>query len=297
MKPKGHRESRFHGSMQGFLRLLLIQITVFFASSCAGPSPPMNLTVVEQGVGFASLRWTAPNDPNTDNYTYDVTWYQYENWINSRTVYGTEINITSLITWKNYTVTVTSSYGNKSSLPATITFTAVPCGGKVRAEGWLSSPGYSQNMYLYMDCVWDIEAPLGHVVVLTVVDLNYYYYYSSSSQCNWAWLAVGYNQTSQRDVTMCRYSDVGRTIVSPSNMMRLFYHVIPFNVTLSSQAPGKTSTSPPDTTTHAESSSETHPVLPTTAASGTTSTGSKSTAVLLLLSIAAKAFCDSMGLT
>uniref|UniRef100_UPI00358F8946 receptor-type tyrosine-protein phosphatase eta-like n=1 Tax=Myxine glutinosa TaxID=7769 RepID=UPI00358F8946 len=261
-----------------------------------GPSPPMNLTVVEQGVGFAFVRWAAPNDPNKDSYNYHVIWYQLEYRMKSRTVYGTEINITSLIPGINYTVTVTSSYGNKSSLPATITFTAVPCGGKVRAEGWLSSSGYPQNMYLNMDCVWDIEAPLGHIVVLTVVDLNYYYYYSSSP-CYENWLAVGYNQTSDRDVTMCRYSDVGRRIISTTNTLRLFYHALLFNVTLSSQAPGKTSTSPPDTPTHAESSSETHLVLPTTAASGTTSTGSKSTAVLLLLSIAAKAFCDSMGLT
>uniref|UniRef100_UPI00358ED758 receptor-type tyrosine-protein phosphatase eta-like n=1 Tax=Myxine glutinosa TaxID=7769 RepID=UPI00358ED758 len=318
------------------------------------PSPPMNLTVVEQGVGFAFVRWTAPNDPNKDNYTYHVAWYQYEYRKYSRTVHGTEINITSLAPGENSTVAVTSSYGNKSSLPATITFTAekcggnllaegslvspgfpfnyqnnldcvwdvrapdghvvvltvvnldledvhncpwdwlgvaytnttqreitmcqphnigriitsssnfmriffhtdeiitrrgfnitlsaqVPCAGKVRAEGWLSSSRYPLNMYLNMDCVWDIEAPLGHIVVLTVVDLNYYYYYSSS-QCYRTWLAVGYNQTSDRDVTMCRYSDVGRRIISTSNTLRLFYHALyydhaalPFNVTLSSQ--------------------------------------------------------------
>uniref|UniRef100_UPI00358E18B5 tenascin-like isoform X2 n=1 Tax=Myxine glutinosa TaxID=7769 RepID=UPI00358E18B5 len=198
-----------------------------------GPSPPMNLAVVEQGVGFAFVRWTAPNDPNKDNYTYDVTWYQYEYQKYSRTVHGTEINITSLTPARNYTVSVTSSHNSKSSLPATITFTTVPCAGKVRAEGWISS-GYPLNMYLNTDCVWDIEAPLGHIVVLTVVDLNYYYYYSSS-QCYRTWLAVGYNQTSDRDVTMCRYSDVGRRIISTTNTLRLFYHAIPFNVTLSSQ--------------------------------------------------------------
>uniref|UniRef100_UPI00359022B6 protein SpAN-like isoform X2 n=1 Tax=Myxine glutinosa TaxID=7769 RepID=UPI00359022B6 len=251
---------------------------------------------------FASVRWTAPNDPNKNSYRYQVTWSQNRYSMNSRTVFGTELNITRLVPRKNYTVTVTSSYNGKYSQPATMAFTTVPCGGQVRAEGWLSSPRYPQYIDSNMDCVWDIEAPLGHVVLLTVVDLHYYYY-SSSSRCYGSWLAVGYNQTSQGDITMCRYSDVGRTIISPANTMRVFYHKSSyyrtrrFNVTLSSQAPGKTSTSPPDTTTHAESSSETHLVLPTTAASGTTSTGSKSTAVLLLLSIAAKAFCDSMGLT
>ena len=123
-------------------------------------------------------------------------------------------------------------------------FPAVPCGGKLQAEGWLSSPGYPQNIYSNMDCVWDIEAPLGHIVYLTLIDLNqyyYYYYYYSYSRCSRGWLAVGYTQTSQRDITMCRYSDVGRTIKSPSNTMRVFYHtssyygIRRFNVTLSSQ--------------------------------------------------------------
>jgi len=91
-----------------------------------------------------------------------------------------------------------------------------------------------------MHCVWDIEAPLGHVVLLTVVDLNYYYYYPSS-ECYENWLAVGYNQTSQKDITMCHYSDIGRTIISTSNMLRVFYHkrfyydAVRFNITLSSQ--------------------------------------------------------------
>ena len=114
------------------------------------------------------------------------------------------------------------------------------CGGRVQAGGWLSSPGYPQYIGSNIDCVWDIEAPLGHVVLLTVVDLYSY----SNSRCNRGWVAVGYTQTSQRDITMCHYSDVGRTIISPSNMMRVFYHksssygtywISRFNVTLSSQ--------------------------------------------------------------
>ena len=115
---------------------------------------------------------------------------------------------------------------------------AVPCGGRVRAGGWLSSPGYPQYIYSNIDCAWDIKAPLGHVVLLTVVDLYLHY---SNSRCNIGWVAVGYNQTSQRDITMCRYSDVGRTIISPSNTMRVFYHKSSsygtrrFNITLSSQ--------------------------------------------------------------
>uniref|UniRef100_UPI00358DE050 uncharacterized protein isoform X3 n=1 Tax=Myxine glutinosa TaxID=7769 RepID=UPI00358DE050 len=215
-----------------------------------GPSPPMNLTVVEQGIGFATLRWTAPNDPNKDSYRYDVIWYQ-NGFLNYKAKFNPEINITSLSPETNYTVNVTSSYNNKDSLPATITFTAVPCGGNLPAEGWLSSP---EIMYSTMECVWDIEAPLGHVVLLTVVDLNSYYYlsesspsrldsydYSSPSQCYWSWLAVAYTQTSDRDVTMCHDSDVGRTFISPSNTLRLFYsktfdfEAIRFNVTLSSQ--------------------------------------------------------------
>jgi len=116
-------------------------------------------------------------------------------------------------------------------------FPAVPCGGRVQTGGWLSSPGYPQYMDSNIDCVWDIKAPLGHVVLLTVVDLDYY----SNPLCNRGWLAVGYNHTSQRDITMCLNSDVGRTIISPSNTMRIFYHSSSyygtrrFNITLSSQ--------------------------------------------------------------
>uniref|UniRef100_UPI00358E89EB uncharacterized protein n=1 Tax=Myxine glutinosa TaxID=7769 RepID=UPI00358E89EB len=240
MKPKGHRESRFHGSMQGFLRLLLIQITVFFASSCAGPAPPLNITVVERNVPFVSVRWTAPNDSNKDSYRYHVEWYRNTRQMHSTTVYNTEVTITHIVPRRNYTLTVTSYYNGKYSQPATIYFTTGPCGGKLRAEGWLSSPGYPQYIYSNTDCVWDIEAPLGHVVFLTVVDLNDDYNYSPS-QCNSAWLAVGYNRTSQRDITMCHRSDIGRTIESPSNTLRVFYQTSVysrmrrFNVTLSSQ--------------------------------------------------------------
>uniref|UniRef100_A0A8C4WXK8 Fibronectin type-III domain-containing protein n=1 Tax=Eptatretus burgeri TaxID=7764 RepID=A0A8C4WXK8_EPTBU len=272
MRPKGQRESRLHGSMQGFLRLLLIQIPVFFAVSCAqettnetgpttltkptatptepatttlpattGPSPPTNLTVVEQGVGFATVRWTAPNDPNKDSYIYHVTCYQCGDNFNFKTVYRTECDFANLSPGNIYTVNVSSSNtNNKFSQPATITFTAVPCGGKLRAEGRLSSPDYPQNIYSNMHCVWDIEAPLGHVVLLTVVDLTALID-SPSSQCDGSWLAVGYNQISQRDITMCHDSEVGRTIISTSNMLRVFYNktvdvnVVRFNVTLSSQ--------------------------------------------------------------
>ena len=90
----------------------------------AGPSPPTNLTVVEEGVGFASVRWTAPNDPNKDSYTYRVKLYLNEYHMNDRTVYSTEFTMTYLEPGYNYTVTVTSAANNKASLPATITFTA-----------------------------------------------------------------------------------------------------------------------------------------------------------------------------
>uniref|UniRef100_A0A8C4NG47 Uncharacterized protein n=1 Tax=Eptatretus burgeri TaxID=7764 RepID=A0A8C4NG47_EPTBU len=264
-----------------------------------GPNPPLNITVVEQGVLFAFVRWTAPNDPNKDSYRYLVTWSRNGHSI-STTVYSTERNITSLVPGKNYTVTVTSSYISTYSQPATTTFIAVPCGGRVRTGRWLSSPGYPQYIYSNIDCVWDIEAPLGHVVSLTVVDLDYY----SNSWCYRGWLAVRYNHTSQRDITMCRYSDVGRTIISPSNTMRIFYHSTyyygteRFNVTLSSQettisapdkttqpgssattlhipttsrATGETTISPPDTTPQTMSSSTTHLVSPTSATSSKTS--------------------------
>ena len=89
-----------------------------------GPAPPLNITVVEQDVGFAFLRWTAPNDPNKDSYRYHVTWTQNGHSMSSRTVYSTELNITHLIPGKNYTVTVTSSFNNKYSQPATMTFRA-----------------------------------------------------------------------------------------------------------------------------------------------------------------------------
>uniref|UniRef100_UPI00358F94F4 CUB domain-containing protein-like n=1 Tax=Myxine glutinosa TaxID=7769 RepID=UPI00358F94F4 len=196
MKPKGHRESIFHGSMQGFLRLFLIQITVFSAASGAQQSEHTSLSPAASAV----------SQVGTD-----------------ATVIG---STSSVFTVKSDTHP---------------TSTTVTCGGQVRAEGWLSSPGYPQYIYSNMDCVWDIKAPLGHVVLLTVVDLNSQYYYYSSSRCYRSWLAVGYNQTSQRDITMCHYSDVGRTIISPSNTLRVFYHtssyygIRRFNVTLSSQ--------------------------------------------------------------
>uniref|UniRef100_A0A8C4Q7T9 Uncharacterized protein n=1 Tax=Eptatretus burgeri TaxID=7764 RepID=A0A8C4Q7T9_EPTBU len=296
-----------------------------------GPSPPTNLTVVEEGVGFASVRWTAPNDPNKDSYTYHVTLYHNGYSMNSRTVHSTEFTMTYLEPGYNYTVTVTSSDNNKASLPATITFTAVPCGGQLRAEGRLSSPDNPQNIYSNLHCFWDIEAPLGHVVLLTVVDLNYYYYYPSS-ECYGNWLAVGYNQTSQKDITMCHYSDVGRTIISTSNMLRVFYRksfyydAVRFNITLSSQEdPSLSSTASAGTeagtdTTAIKSTSSvstvessTHPTSNTVkpeesspSSSGVTQVGTDttshathltSTAVVVLLSIAAKVFCDSMGLT
>ena len=86
-----------------------------------GPNPPLNITVVEQGVLFAFVRWTAPNDPNKDRYRYRVTWSQNGH-SSSTTVYSTERNITRLVPGKNYTVTVTSSYINTYSQPATTTF-------------------------------------------------------------------------------------------------------------------------------------------------------------------------------
>uniref|UniRef100_UPI00358EC556 fibronectin-like isoform X1 n=1 Tax=Myxine glutinosa TaxID=7769 RepID=UPI00358EC556 len=203
------------------------------------PAPPLNV-VVERDFPFFYVSWTAPNGPNKDHYTYYVKWYLKKHFSTVTNVDKTDYTIAGVLPGKNYTVNVYSSYNNKYSEPATITFTAVPCGGKVRAEGWLSSPGYPQYIYSNTDCVWDIEAPLGHVVFLTVVDLNSSYILSS--QCNWAWLAVGYNRTSQRDITMCQRSDIGRTIVSPSNTLRVFYQTTSsynrmrrFNVTLSSQ--------------------------------------------------------------
>ena len=89
-----------------------------------GPAPPLNITVVKQDLWFASVRWTAPNDPNKDSYTYHAKWYQNGYLVNSRTVYSTELNMTHLSPGRNYTLTVTSSYNNKASLPAAITFTA-----------------------------------------------------------------------------------------------------------------------------------------------------------------------------
>uniref|UniRef100_UPI00358E5EEF deleted in malignant brain tumors 1 protein-like n=1 Tax=Myxine glutinosa TaxID=7769 RepID=UPI00358E5EEF len=203
-----------------------------------GPSPPMNLTVVEQGVGFAFARWTAPNDPNKDNYTYDVTWYQYEYQKYSRTVHGTEINITSLTPARNYTLTVTSSYNNKYSQPTTITFTTEKCVGSLLAEDSLVSPGFPFNYQNNMDCVWDVRAPDGHVVVLTVVNLDL----EDPYNCPYDWLGVAYTNTTQREITMCQPDNIGRIITSSSNFMRIFFHTDGsvtrrgFNITLSAQA-------------------------------------------------------------
>jgi len=89
-----------------------------------GPSPPLNITVVKQDLSFASVKWTAPNDPNKDSYTYRVMWYLRRDSMNYKTVYNTEINITRLVPGGNYTLTVTSYYNNTYSLPETITFIA-----------------------------------------------------------------------------------------------------------------------------------------------------------------------------
>ena len=89
-----------------------------------GPSPPLDIMVVEQDIAFASVRWTAPNDPNKDSYTYHVKLYLNGYWMNYRIVYSTEVNFTHLAPGRNYTLTVNSSCNNKSSQPATITFTA-----------------------------------------------------------------------------------------------------------------------------------------------------------------------------
>ena len=86
-----------------------------------GPRAPLNITVIEQGVLFAFVRWTAPNDPNKDSYRYRVTW-NGNGHSSSTTVYSTERNITNLVPGKNYTVTVTSSYISTYSQPAATTF-------------------------------------------------------------------------------------------------------------------------------------------------------------------------------
>uniref|UniRef100_UPI00358E8899 adhesion G-protein coupled receptor G6-like n=1 Tax=Myxine glutinosa TaxID=7769 RepID=UPI00358E8899 len=148
MRLKGHRESIFHGSMQGFLWLLLIQIAVFSSTSCAQS-----------------------------------------------------------------------------------------CGGNLWAEGSLVSPGFPFSYENNMDCVWDVRAPDGHVVVLTVVNLDL----EDPYNCPFDWLSVAYTNTTQREITMCQPHNIGRIITSSSNFMRIYFHTDGsvtrrgFNITLSAQ--------------------------------------------------------------
>ena len=116
----------------------------------------------------------------------------------------------------------------------------MPCGGHLPANGWLSSPSYPHRHDGGLDCVWDVTAPPGHLVFLTVVDLDLYI----SSLCYYEYLVVGNTQTWQRNITMCHASNVERTIISASNVLWVFYHTTyssmkrGFNITFTSQ--GKT---------------------------------------------------------
>ena len=105
------------------------------------------------------------------------------------------------------------------------------------AEGWIISPGFPFSYENNMDCVWDVRAPEGHVVVLTVVNLDL----EDPNNCPYDWLGVAYTNTMQQEIKMCQPQNIGRIITSRSNFMRIFFHsdVIVtrrgFNVTLSAQ--------------------------------------------------------------
>ena len=83
----------------------------------------MNVTVLEQDIGFATVSWTAPNDPNKDKYSYLVTWSQNEYSVNSRIIKNTEFTIPNLSPGWNYTATIDTVYNNRHSIPVTINVT------------------------------------------------------------------------------------------------------------------------------------------------------------------------------
>ena len=121
-----------------------------------GPRAPLNITVIEQGVLFAFVSWTAPNDPNKDRYRYRVTWSQNEQ-SSSTTVYSTEHNMTSLVPGKNYTVTVTSSYISTISQPATTTFTAGTVQSKPTARNIHEVTPWSDIRYVSHTFLWFVQ--------------------------------------------------------------------------------------------------------------------------------------------
>uniref|UniRef100_A0A8C4QE90 CUB domain-containing protein n=1 Tax=Eptatretus burgeri TaxID=7764 RepID=A0A8C4QE90_EPTBU len=122
------------------------------------------------------------------------------------------------------------------------------CGGKVTtAIGWLSSPGYPDVKHRNINCTWDITAPDGELVVLTVTDLQIDIVLPKEEGCRLDWLAVGFTNTSEKNVTMCHPDDKNRNITAPSNFMQLFYfsscqNVEGFNVTLSTKDATTTTT-------------------------------------------------------
>uniref|UniRef100_UPI00358E742F cubilin-like isoform X2 n=1 Tax=Myxine glutinosa TaxID=7769 RepID=UPI00358E742F len=332
MKPKGHRESRFHGSMQGFLRLLLIQITVFFAASsaqsCGGNllaegwlvSPgfpfsyennmdcvwdvrapdghvvvltvvnleleasynctndwlgvaytnpmqreitmchsqntgriltsssnfmriffhtdgsvtqrgfnitlsaqdgcvPAQLKVVSYNVTSVTLNWIVPNDLNNTHLSF-VSLFSSGKEIQNHTTMYKEQRITGLSPFTKYNVSISSLCNGFESIPASIDIDTESCGGNLWAEGSLVSPGFPFSYENNMDCVWDVRAPVGHVVVLTVVNLEL----EDPNNCPWDWLGVAYTNTTQREITMCQPQNIGRIITSSSNFMRIFFH-------------------------------------------------------------------------
>uniref|UniRef100_A0A8C4RBG3 Mucin-like protein n=1 Tax=Eptatretus burgeri TaxID=7764 RepID=A0A8C4RBG3_EPTBU len=98
------------------------------------------------------------------------------------------------------------------------------CGGNLSADGWLTSPGYPHFYEGNVDCLWDVTAPAGNVVALSVMDFDLY----DVDSCWNSWLGLGYLQTSQREITMCHATDEGRTFVSASNFLRILFHTTTF---------------------------------------------------------------------
>uniref|UniRef100_UPI00358E0091 salivary glue protein Sgs-3-like n=1 Tax=Myxine glutinosa TaxID=7769 RepID=UPI00358E0091 len=174
--------------------------------------------------------------------------------------------------------TSTESTTTPTEPTTTLPPSTASCGGTFSAEGWLSSPGYPVIKHRDINCTWDITAPVGERVVLTVTDLQIDFVPRNEDVCTLDWLAVGFTKTTTRNITMCHSKHKNRTITAPSSFMRLFFfsscqNVEGFNVTLSTKRDEETSTGTEPTTSTEPAPTPTEPTRTPPPSTEETSTG------------------------
>jgi len=88
----------------------------------ADPSPPVNLTTTKHNITSITVSWRAPSDPNKDNYSYNITWFQLGSSFltYSRSTNQTALTIAQLLPGKKYSVNVSSVISNGNSVPITL---------------------------------------------------------------------------------------------------------------------------------------------------------------------------------